>query len=107
MFASIEDTATELRKIVTNAKTAMMDPMVLLNSELELDKFDKLLDVVRVSLHELHTERNTIIEKENELREELNQLRHQTNLEKATLENITRSYKPKFPKRYKVMLFSL
>jgi len=106
MVVSIDDTVAELRTIARNAKVAMQDPLQLLNTDLQLNKFDELFNVVSGSLDDLHTQRDTIIKQEIALRKELQQLCHNSNLAKSALESIA-PYEPKYPKRYKVMPFSL
>jgi hypothetical protein len=101
-----DEVQKELLRIARKAETVMQDPDKLLNTDLELEKFDQFSSKIIASIDAIQEERAEIITKEDELRRELQQLVDEEKELKSALKSI-RIYKPKYPKRYKVMLFSL
>jgi len=95
----------ELTRISLKAEAAMPDPDILVNTDLELDRFDKYWSKIITAMDLYDRQRSEIIRKEKALRDELAQLVNEEKKLKSALSAIS-VYKPKFPKRYKVILFS-
>jgi hypothetical protein len=85
---------------------AMKDPIVLLNTDLELGKYDEITSKICLLIDTCHEERLRIMEEEEALHAELEELLEKEKNLKSTLEKVAR-YKPQYPKRYKVTLVSL
>lgn len=101
-----DEARKELLRIARKAETAMQDADTLLNTDLELDKFDQFFSKIVASIDAFHEERAEIIAKEDELRRKLQQLVDEEKELKSALKSI-QIYKPKYPKRYKVTFFSM
>src|SRR5271154_6993921 len=103
---SIDEAVSELGAIVLKAEIAMENEDSLMNTDLCLPRFDELFRMISNSVDEGDKERNSIMIKENDIKRELEELRQSQRLLKSVLESFT-AYKPRYPKKVKVLLFSL
>lgn len=96
----------EILRIAHKAQVAMQDPDTLLNTDLELDDFNALFSEIITSIDALHTERAEIVSREEANHRQLQELLDEEKALKSALRSI-KIYKPTFPKKLKVTLFSI
>jgi hypothetical protein len=97
---------TNLLRITRTAEIAMEDPNMLLNTDLEIETYEKMAAKISLLIDSCHKDREEIIKEDETLNDELEQLlKEETNLTSALLDITV--YRPQHPKRYKVTLSSL
>jgi len=102
---SIDEATKELLSIVRNAEVALENANNLMNTDLCLDRFEELFNVVVRSIDDLQDRRDEGIVKERALQKQLDELEEKETRIQTSLKQVP-AYKPQY-KKAKVTLFSL